>query len=482
MSKKEWLVTNHDVNIFPLCVLGKVLHFDLKKVYGFNLPYSFAEFKGTVNRWATTYHEHDKNVPLMIKKVLNNKKWTLNIINKIQLYSQELISFCKSFANKDLSSLTKKELLNLYNLYIKKFSQMYVYGWLPNNVEGLQSQFSLELEKIFLSKMKNSQKIGEYFSLLTAPTKSTIREKEKKDFLSLIKKVKSNKTSRDKLINTHWQKYCWITYNYNGPALSKNHFLKKYQKLANVDVKKELKNLEHQQVKTKQDIKLLEKKLNLSQKEKYQFKLARELMFIKDFRKDILYQSYYYFDFVLKEIAKKLHLTTSQVKSFLPHELNQALNKNNYDVNLLNERLKYSVLFYPNSKGNVLVSKQAKEYAKKHACEKKVSGSQKTLKGQTVYKGKVKGKVKIVNSLENQKLFKKDNVLVSKKTNPNLLPSMLKASAIITDSGGVTSHAAIISRELKIPCIIGTKIATQVFKDGDLVEVDAIKGIVRKLK
>ena len=57
-----------------------------------------------------------------------------------------------------------------------------------------------------------------------------------------------------------------------------------------------------------------------------------------------------------------------------------------------------------------------------------------------------------------------------------------KAGAIVTDEGGLTSHAAIVSRELKIPCIVGTKIATKILKDGDIVEVDAKKGIVRKIK
>jgi pyruvate,water dikinase len=64
-------------------------------------------------------------------------------------------------------------------------------------------------------------------------------------------------------------------------------------------------------------------------------------------------------------------------------------------------------------------------------------------------------------------------------TVPDLVSAMKRAAAIVTDEGGVTCHAAIISRELKKPCIIGTKVATKVFKDGDLVEVDANKGIVR---
>jgi len=62
------------------------------------------------------------------------------------------------------------------------------------------------------------------------------------------------------------------------------------------------------------------------------------------------------------------------------------------------------------------------------------------------------------------------------------MPVMQRAVAIVTDEGGVTSHAAIVSRELGLPCIVGTEHATKVLKDGDLVEVDAISGFVRKIK
>ena len=61
----------------------------------------------------------------------------------------------------------------------------------------------------------------------------------------------------------------------------------------------------------------------------------------------------------------------------------------------------------------------------------------------------------------------------------NILTQYIKEETIITDEGGVTSHAAIISRELNIPCIIETKNATDVLKDGDIVEIDVIKGIIK---
>ncbi|MFH1089183.1 MAG: PEP-utilizing enzyme [Candidatus Uhrbacteria bacterium] len=102
--------------------------------------------------------------------------------------------------------------------------------------------------------------------------------------------------------------------------------------------------------------------------------------------------------------------------------------------------------------------------------------------GQIGSSGKAVGRVrKILNILTDSANFCDGEILVTGMTRPEYVPFMKKAAAIITDEGGITCHAAIVARELKKPCIIGTKIATQVLHDGDLVEVDADNGIVRKL-
>ncbi len=95
---------------------------------------------------------------------------------------------------------------------------------------------------------------------------------------------------------------------------------------------------------------------------------------------------------------------------------------------------------------------------------------------------KARGIVKIVLKSEDFRKMKKGEILVTDETNATFLPVMKLAKAIITDEGGVLCHAAIAARELKKPCIVGTKIATHVLKDGDLVEVDANKGFVKILK
>ena len=102
------------------------------------------------------------------------------------------------------------------------------------------------------------------------------------------------------------------------------------------------------------------------------------------------------------------------------------------------------------------------------------------VQGRTAMGGKVKGIARVILDPKNAKIGKGE-ILITGMTRPDYLPLMQIASAFVTDEGGVTCHAAIIARELGKPCVIGTKIATKVFKDGDIVEVDADNGVVRKI-
>lgn len=101
--------------------------------------------------------------------------------------------------------------------------------------------------------------------------------------------------------------------------------------------------------------------------------------------------------------------------------------------------------------------------------------------GTCAFSGLARGSARLVTKLADMDGFQDGDILISTMTEPSYLPIMKKASAFVTDEGGVLCHAAIIARELKKPCVIGTKIATMVFKDGDVVEVDANKGIIKKI-
>ena len=92
--------------------------------------------------------------------------------------------------------------------------------------------------------------------------------------------------------------------------------------------------------------------------------------------------------------------------------------------------------------------------------------------------GIAKGRVKIIPDKRDIDRVQEGDILVTGMTSPDFVPAMKRAAAIVTDFGGTTSHAAIVSRELGIPCIVGTGNATKVLKDGMLITVDAIRGVV----
>jgi phosphohistidine swiveling domain-containing protein len=146
------------------------------------------------------------------------------------------------------------------------------------------------------------------------------------------------------------------------------------------------------------------------------------------------------------------------------------------------------------SKGYVLISSKrdyhiyvGKNFQQIYKDLVSVAGTAKTIKGKVAMKGKVRGRVRLIlhnkrNILKDVMSFRKGEILVTEMTRPDTVLACKKAAAIVTDEGGITSHAAIISRELKIPCIIGTHNATQILKTGYLIEVDAENGVVKILK
>lgn len=110
----------------------------------------------------------------------------------------------------------------------------------------------------------------------------------------------------------------------------------------------------------------------------------------------------------------------------------------------------------------------------------KVNQVSETIKGRIACPGKVEGPAVIVFSVQDYEKIKEGDILVTSMTKPDIIPYLNRVKGIITNDGGALSHASIISRELNIPCIAGTGNATDIFKDNDIIELDASKGFARK--
>ncbi|MBT4110496.1 phosphoenolpyruvate synthase [Candidatus Woesearchaeota archaeon] len=100
------------------------------------------------------------------------------------------------------------------------------------------------------------------------------------------------------------------------------------------------------------------------------------------------------------------------------------------------------------------------------------------IKGETASRGVYAGKVRIIKDASELNKIEKGDIMVTKMTTPDMVPAMQKAGAIVTDEGGMTCHAAIVSREMGTPCIVGTEHATEILKDAQEITVHATRGIV----
>ncbi len=220
--------------------------------------------------------------------------------------------------------------------------------------------------------------------------------------------------------------------------------------------------------------------------DEYQKKVLEfTLYFIESMRirLDDTFKMIYYAQGLFKEIAKRLSVEVVDLKYLTPQEIEKHLIENNFpDMELIKERQKFSIVVLENGKWNIYLGEDALKWKEKLP-KIEIQNDIKELKGQIAYqKGVVTGKVKIILAPSEMSKMEEGDILVSSRTYPDLLPAMKKAKAFITEHGGLLSHAAIVSRELQIPCIVGISGVVSFLSDGDLVEVDTLKGLVTVLK
>lgn len=110
----------------------------------------------------------------------------------------------------------------------------------------------------------------------------------------------------------------------------------------------------------------------------------------------------------------------------------------------------------------------------------KIDPDTKSIKGSIACSGKVTGPVTLIFKPSDYKKIKQGSIVVTTMTKPDIVPYLKKAKGIITNDGGTLSHASIISREMKIPCIVGTMHATDILKNGEIITLNANKGIIER--
>lgn len=208
--------------------------------------------------------------------------------------------------------------------------------------------------------------------------------------------------------------------------------------------------------------------------------LFSEFSDARAYSEPIYSQSERFFRGLMKVISQKENISADYLTCINRSELEEYLKTGRLpSAEALQDRYNFSVIYYNLDNEITSTGEQAKNI-ENLVITRKIEDKN-IIKGITAYGGKIKGRCRIILDPYNHGKFEPGAILVTGMTRPEFIPLMKLASAFITDAGGMLCHAAITAREMKKPCVIGTEIATKVLKDGDIVEVDANKGIVRVL-
>ncbi len=190
-----------------------------------------------------------------------------------------------------------------------------------------------------------------------------------------------------------------------------------------------------------------------------------------------------YLDF-MQLVAKRIGVMYEDLKYLLSGEIVEALkNTQQIDPAIITERRHGFVMMIKDGRQKVVYGPEGHAisvWVDEHFSA--VDQTIKELKGQTACRGFAVGKARVVSTSVDAHTLVEGEILVCPMTNPDYVSAMRRSAAIVTDEGGLLSHAAIMSREFNKPCVIATKIATNLFKTGDLIEVNANTGLIKILE
>jgi len=338
-----------------------------------------------------------------------------------------------------------------------------------------------------LSLLKNSSEYNKALFILTKPEEISTTLSEKKYALEQAIKIKRKKINLEQASKKMAKSYGWMPVFCYGEPWDAEYYQKELESL----IKQNLKELEKEYFLLKNyrqnrnnDITQIVKKYNIQ---------AQDLQKFIDFglALDARNEAEYFVSFsgfyllpLYKEIAKRLNASINQIRLLFEDELNSCLLGRKDISKLLHVVGKMRGFgFNKNMSKRFIFSEQEAvkmfKYIEKNSTN--AQGNDET-QGVCASPGKARGIIKIVSSPDENSKVEDGDILVTYATTVDYLPAMKRAVAIITEVGGLTCHAAVVSREFKIPCIIALKNAMKNFKDGDFVEVDADKGIVKILK
>lgn len=407
---------------------------------------------------------------------INERAEHWRLIKKV---AREAIVASDKIRSTDLSRLTNEEIIALYD-YLWQESRA-AHALLTPDIDAVDitfDQFFRDLIKQELAPNVSENDFDQLYKELTVPLYQSKNGGKELALMQLAARENLNDEDIEKIYQQFWW-LClgWETMTpYQWSDLAREAV--EYQKISSLADKIAEYSNQLNKIQTRREE--LIKKFNLSAKINYWLEFIDEYNYLHDLRKEMQMKTLYSFHLLKNETARRFNYQAEDLEWLLYNEVKKILAGEKLDLAEV-ERRKFAICIDVSDAG-IFISSGEEALERKNQEIDLTRESVREVKGVGVANGIVRGRVKVCAGFK-EALAKVQigDVLITGMTLPDYLPAVKKAAAVITDEGGVTCHAAIVCRELGIPCVVGTKIATRVFQDGDLVEVDAEKGIIKLL-
>lgn len=450
-----------------------------KRLYPPGWPPNFSLYKGTRYSFVTddelVRHQAEKVFVRFILPTHSLRKayhaW-LGIV-------QRFLALNASIEPQKLKLLTDIELHQLVKKWFTLYSrEFWGVGLLPELANlGGESLLTSAVEHRLTQREKNMEIIEK----LSAPEKLSFYRVEERALLRL--RSISDKRLLAAKLREHHRQYYWLLNSYHDTrVLPLSYFQKRLLSHSKLEARKKLGEIDRQVSRARQQKSKLIRKFGLG---RGTLKLAHRLAFCiwwQDKRKSYIFQANHSIDVILCEAARRYRVSFADLHFYTFVDVlmlvRQGVRVAQREV--VRRQKYFTVLWFPDKPTRYVSGTTARKFFEKYL-PRHHSADVLQLRGQAVSSGLARGRVRVLLSSKQAGRMQRGEILVTTMTSPDFIVAMRKAAAVVTDVGGLTSHAAIVSRELKIPCIVGTRIATQVLNDGDKIEVDAANGIIRKL-
>ena len=499
----EEIPSTHYMHTYdPLCGFSR----DLEETAGVKMGAFACEIRGKLCHLCTQRGAWAQAGGELLQKYVGEPGFGEMVNGRVRRHSEELFANCAKLDGMRGEFLSNAELAEAYALFWEPHRELNVWGMVTNVLEFENNKLTnYMLERIKAACSGVGGRPAEVFSLLTTPVEESVSKREGKELVKLamalaerpgvVEALSAAPAGREfevlaeadagaaALVKGHAAEYGWVSYMYAGPGWDEHYFAATVAGLvkSRASLAGTLRKLEAAPGELAERQRALEQKLSLSPDELRLLRVMRDIVFLKGFRKDAVYRAHCTAEPLMREIAKRLEITLELARTILPPEMKGVLAAGAVDKTGLEARYCHSVIVWEGDAFREIVGLEADAFAEAAEREGAGAGRVDVLNGQCACPGLARGVAKVINVPADMGKMSAGDILFSHMTSPDLVPAMRKASAIVTDMGGITCHAAIVSRELGIPCVIGTRTATKAFRDGDLVDVDATHGVVRRL-